>query len=404
MDEKIFQVELSRAEVPDDRTYAELSLPASPWEMWDALERVRLQKDENLCVELIGYERFEELMPHLYDLDVSLNELNDFASQLSALNEAQEITFKGLLAMETQRKADTDGGIIEMQDLRDLAASAAQDCCHVVDAADDEQLGRFYAANDFIPELDGISDDVFGMLDFARIGAMMRRAEGGVFVGGCYVVQADKMVSAPPCETKLPKKPEYLFRLTLGLHPDSGNDRTVTLDLPTTDQALLDAQKQLDAEGFAGAMVVDYDGIVPDVMNFADLPEELMEFNRFAKAVRDADKRLQDPMPTLKALLQYFEVRDLQTAISLAEHLEDYILNDEISSPKEAAIADIWMIAGEQAAASLLPYVNLFAYGEEVIRQKEASLTPYGLLESAAYSPLRLPSQKIEEQEEMTMR
>lgn len=167
---------------------------------------------------------------------------------------------------------------------------------------------------------------------------------------------------------------------------------------------MLDAQKQLDAEGFAGAMVIDYDGIVPDVMNFADLPEELTEFNRFAEAVLDAAERLQDPTPTLKALLQYFEVRDLQTAISLTEHLEDYILNDEISSPKEAAIADLWMIAGEQAAASLLPYVNLFAYGEEVIRQKEASLTPYGLLKSAAYGPLRLPSQKIEEQEEMTMR
>ena len=322
MDEKIFQVELSRAEVPNDRTYAELGLPASPWEMWDALERVRLQKDENLCVELIGYERFEELMPHLYDLDVSLNELNDLASRLAVLNKAQEITFKGVLAMEAQKKADTNGGIIEMQDLRDLAASAAQDCCHVIDAADDEQLGRFYAANDFIPELDGISDDAFGMLDFARIGAMMRRAEGGVFVGGCYVVQADKMVSAPPCEAKLPKKPEYLFRLTLGLHPDSGDNRTVTLDLPTTDQALLDAQKQLDAEGFAGVMVVDYDGIVPDVMNFADLPEELTEFNRFAETVRDASERLQDPIHTMKALLQYFEVRDLQTAISLAEDLE----------------------------------------------------------------------------------
>lgn len=404
MDEKVFQVELSRSEVPNDRTYAELSLPASPWEIWDALERVRLQKDENLCVELIGYERFEELMPHLYDLDATLNELNDLASRLAVLNEAQEITFKGLLAMDVQKKTSSNGGVLAMQDLRDLAASAAQDCCHVIDAADDEQLGQFYAANDFIPELDGISDDSFGMLDFARIGAMMRRAEGGVFVGDCYVVQADGMVSAPPCETKLPKKPEYLFRLTLGLHPDSGDDRTITLDLPTTDQALLDAQKRLDAEGFAGAMVVDYDGIVPDVMNFADLPEELMEFNRFAEAVRDAAERLQDPAPTLKALLQYFEVRDLETAILLAEHLKDYILNDEISSPKEAAIANIWMIAGEQAAASLLPYVNLFAYGEEVIRQKEASLTPYGLLESAVYGPLRLPSQEIEKQEGMTMR
>ena len=60
--------------------------------------------------------------------------------------------------------------------MRDLAVSAKTDCYHVVDAADDAQLGRFYAENDFIPELDGVSDAVFEMLDFAGIGRMMRHA------------------------------------------------------------------------------------------------------------------------------------------------------------------------------------------------------------------------------------
>ena len=41
-----------------------------------------------------------------------------------------------------------------MQDMRDLAVSVKTDCYHVVDAADDAQLGRFYAENDFVPELE----------------------------------------------------------------------------------------------------------------------------------------------------------------------------------------------------------------------------------------------------------
>ena len=402
MAEKIFQVELSRAGVPDDRTYAELSLPASPWEMWDALERVRLQKDENLCVELIGYERFEEFMPHLYDLDVSLNELNDLASQLAALDKAQEITFKGLLAMEAQKKADTNGGIIEMQDLRDFAASAAQDCCHVVDAADDEQLGRFYAANDFIPELGGISDDVFGMLDFAGIGRMMRCSENGVFVDSLYVLRDGELTTAPPVQKTLPEKPGYLFRLTLGLHPDIGDDCTVTLILPAAEVELLDAQAQLGAEGWEGVTVIDYDGIIPYAAEFTDLPMELEEFNVLAAAVRDMPSP-EKQLPKLKALLKQFEVQDIATAISLTECLDDYVLTPEISSPQETAIDQLHFMTDDHSVELLLSHVNLYAYGCDLIREDNAVLSPYGLLHRADYEPMLTPVQKASEAN-MTMR
>ena len=132
-----------------------------------------------------------------------------------------------LISIEVQRKVNTNGGVITLQDLRDLAVSAKTDCYHVVDAADDAQLGRFYAENGFIPELDGISDEVFEMLDFAGIGRMMRCGENGVFVGSLYVLQDGELTTAPPCPKELPEKPEYLFRLTLGLHPDIGDERSI---------------------------------------------------------------------------------------------------------------------------------------------------------------------------------
>ena len=226
MGKKIFEVYLAKEDVPNNEAYAKLDLPASLWELWDALDKVRLQTDDILYMEIEGYDAFEYLSPHLDGLDISLNELNDLAALLSALDEVQEAAFEGLFSMEVQRKVNANGGVITLQDLRDLAVSAKTDCYPVVEAADDAQLGRFYAENEFVPELDGISDEVFEMLDFARIGKALRTGEGGVYVSGCYVVRDGGLLTAPPCPRELPEKPGYLFRLTLGLHPDIGGNRT----------------------------------------------------------------------------------------------------------------------------------------------------------------------------------
>ena len=185
MDKKIFQVYLAKADVPNNDAYATLDLPASPWELWDAIEKVRLRDGEELYMEIEDYYDFSCLAPHLDGLEISLNELNDLAALLSALDEIQKVAFDGFLRMEVQHKVDTNGGVITLQDLRDLAVSAKTDCYHVVEAADDAQLGRFYAENGFIPDLDGISDEVFEMLDFAGIGRMMRCGENGVLWAAC---------------------------------------------------------------------------------------------------------------------------------------------------------------------------------------------------------------------------
>ena len=396
MDKKIFHVYLAKESVPNNESYAELDLPASPWEVVDALDKVRLNEGEQLYMEIEDYDAFEYLSPHLDGLDISLNELNDLAALLSVLDEVQEVAFEGLFSIEVQRKVNANGGVITLQDLRDLAVSAKTDCYHVVDAADDAQLGRFYAENDFVPELEGISDAVFEMLDFAGIGRMMRCSENGVFVNSLYVLRDGELTTAPPVQKTLPEKPGYLFRLTLGLHPDIGDARTVTLDLPAAEAELLDAQEQLGVEGWEGVTVIDYDGIIPYAADFTDLPMELEEFNAFTKAARDIPR---SEMSKLKALLEQFEVRDIETALFLTEHLADYILTPEISSPQEAALDQLCFIMDREEAVRLIPYVNLFNYGETVIHEDNAVLSPYGLLHRADYQPMLSPMQETQKME-----
>ena len=400
MGKKILRVYLAKNDTPYSAAYAKLDLPASPWEVWDAMEKVRLQTDDILYMEIEDYFAFEYLSPHLDGLDISLNELNDLAAQLAALDEVQGIAFEGMFSIEVQRKVNTNGGVITLQDLRDLAVSAKTDCYHVVDAADDAQLGYFYAENGFIPELDGVSDAVFKMLDFAGIGRMMRCSENGVFVGNLYVLQDGELTTAPPVQKTLPEKPGYLFRLTLGLHPDIGDARTVTLDLPAAEAELLDAQEQLGVEGWEGVTVIDYDGIIPYAAEFTDLPMELEELNAFTKAARDIPR---SEVPKLKALLEQFEEQDIETAMRLTEHLADYILTPEISSPQEAAIDQLHFMTDDHSAELLISHVNLYAYGCDIIREDNAVLSPYGLLHRADYQPMLTPVQKTSEAN-MTMR
>lgn len=332
MGKKIFGIYLAKLDAPNSEAHARLDLPASPWELHDAMDKVQLQENEELYLEIDDYYGFEYLAPHLMELDASLNELNDLAGRLAVLDETEQEAFDGLLRLEIQRNVESNGGILTMQDLRNLAVSAGADCCHVVGAPSDAELGRFYAENGFMEELDGLSDDVFEMLDFGKIGKALRTGENGTFTRSGYVVQHSELVTAPPCAKELPEKPEYLFRLTLGLHPDFEDDRTVTLELPASAEALREVQKQLGADGWEGAMVLDYDGIIPQAAEFADLPMEL-----------DA-----------------------------------------------------------HSAELLLPHVNLFTYGNEIIKDDNAALTSYGLLHREDYQPMQTPVQETQEQA-MTM-
>ena len=402
MGKKILRVYLAKNDTPYSAAYAKLELPASPWEVWDAMEKVRLQTDDILYMEIEDYYAFEYLAPHLDGLEISLNELNDLAARLATLDEVQGIAFEGLFSMEVQRKTNANGGVITLQDLRDLAVSAKTDCYHVVEAADDAQLGRFYAENDFVPELEGISDAVFEMLDFAGIGRMMRCSESGVFVDSLYVLRDGELTTAPPVQKTLLEKPGYLFRLTLGLHPDIGGNRTTELDLPASEEALAAAQEQLGTLNWENTVVLNYDGILPNAAFFADLPTELEAFNEFAKAVQDIpfpEKQL----PKLKALLKQFEVQDIETAMGLTEHLDDYVLTPEISSPQETAIDQLHFMTDDHSVELLISHVNLYAYGCDLIREDNAVLSPYGLLHRADYQPMLTPVQKASEAN-MTMR
>lgn len=193
--DKIFDIYLARQDQPESGVCVELSLPATPYQMQDAFDKLRLAEGEEPYWQITDYEQFEELAPVLNDT-CGLYELNALAQRLAELDERQSTAFAGLLKMEQKKD-----GTIPASRLIDLAYST--DRCHVVgEVLNDAQLGRFCAENGFCSGLDDLPDEVFELLDFERIGREHRQSEGGVLVErtadhpGGYVERHSDLVQA----------------------------------------------------------------------------------------------------------------------------------------------------------------------------------------------------------------
>ena len=377
---KVFELYIANA-LRDEERYAVLDLPATPYEMQDALERVGCRSSEEAYYQVEEYLDFEYLESVLSP-DCSLNHLNALAEKLSGLDDRQSIAFEGLLRMEQEKNE----GQISIHTLLQLAHNA--DCCHVVESVvSDGQLGRFYAENGFVPEVEGMSDAAFELLDFEKVGKMARMGECGVYVPSGtsglsgYVVQHSDLKSAPEITLNQPVEPAYTIHLRLTAHHDNlpfaGTD-VVDLKLPAEDNALEMAVRCLGYVDWGAVECTCLDCKVPQ------LAEHITNAVPFETIERLGDVLAQmsaAALPAYKALMTATHCQNIVDALDLAEQLDEYILSPSIASPEDAAAEELAFILPEKAAKMIRPHINLHTYGQALLASRNNIQTEYGLLE-----------------------
>lgn len=349
---KVMNVYLARAATPYSESYADLDLPATPYELLDTLDRLRLSEGETPYSQINEYYNFEELAP-LLSGDSGLYELNALAKRLSELDELQQASFKGMLQMEVNKKE----GQIQMPRLIDLAYGTG--CCHVVDATNDSQLGRFYAENGFVPEVDDLSDNLFNMLDFERIGRELRQGEGGVFTDHGYVVRHSEPEKVFDMLDLAPKQSDYQILLELT------GDRHNFLELPDEPQAF---------DGMEDCSFRCLDCRVPALMGTAE-KADLQTVNEFAHALSEMNEH---QATVYKAALIATDCADLESATALLDNLDHFMLDSKIASPEDTALSELCFMVGGNGVERLQKYVNLPAYGRDLLERDNAIITPYG--------------------------
>ena len=376
MDKVVFSVYLGN---PDNDNGTTLDLPARPWELLDALERLRLREGQEPYWQVEDLGRYDFLEVHLDKC--GLYHFNALAEQLSTFNEVDAIAFEGLVEMEV------DG--LTVQRMLDLAYST--DCCHVVpEVRDDAALGKFYVENDFLPELEKVPDKVLELLDYEKIGRTMQQGESCVITPHGYVERHSDLKQAPSDLGRPPRKPAYMMRFLC-----SNEQQTVSLNLPASQAELNATLTRLALDGWQEVHLECEDTAVPDMWSFTEMAYDGMEqLNRFARCLADLDAN--GELTKFKAIAQQLQLSRLEEAIALTGHLDEYSFEPEIHSPRELARDELGVIAGEKEGKLLLPHLDLDAYGRDVMRRDNGVLGDYGYLARLDGQPIQAPRQEME--------
>lgn len=367
--DKVFRVELSGG----NRRYSELDLPATSYELLDALERLQRKPGDKPEWEIIEHTGFQFLHVHLTG-ECDLYQLNALATRLSQMTSSDKIAFEGLFNMEVAKKY----GPISIGTMVDLAYST--DCCHVVEGVTtDAQLGEFYAENGFMPELDNLPDSVFQLLDFDKLGEKMRIEDGGILVNRGYVAQHADLKQVYDTLTLVPKTPDYAFRLLIGRYPFETNDqpdKLVPLTLPATPDELADALNACGAASWDEVVFQAEDSAIPNILEERNC-DGIEEINELAQVIQYRAGRSE--LTKLKAVLHASDCHSIHAATYIAENLDDYLYEPDQRTAEEVAMEELRFVVDEQSLATLQKHVNLFNYGMDVIKETNAMMTPYGL-------------------------
>ena len=384
MDKKVFSVYMGN---PDNHNHAELELPATPWELVDALDKLRLENGQQLYWQVEDMGRYDFLAPHLDGYD--LYQFNALAEQLSTFSNADAVAFEGLVEMEIDKLCRSNGGELTLQRVLDLAYSA--DCCHVVQGiTDDAALGQFYVENDFLPELENVPDSVLKMLDYEKIGRSMREGEGGVFTPHGYVMQEAELRQAPPDLGRPPRKPPYMIYFLC-----VSDVRAVKLYLPAK-QAELDAVLNcLEVDSWQEVRLEDRDAAMPEMWFFTDMAYDSMErVNQFAQCLAELDMNRE--LVKFKAVAGHLDIRSMDEALALAEHLSEYALEPGIHSLEGLAREELSVIVGEPDGDLLMRYLNMNAYGAALLWRDKGVFSDYGYICRPDGQPLQVPRQGVD--------
>ena len=366
--DKIFTVSLCN---PDKDVYVTLDVPAEPWAVLDAWEQLRPAPDTRVEWEIEDYGEFPNLFPTLASGE-DFPTLNALAERLAGLSEQQRTAFEGLIRLQ-------DGRLMEPDALIALTEQAKH--CHVVpEATNDASLGRFYAENGFLTELDGLPDKVFELLDFQLLGRRIREAEGGIFTRQGFVAPDGSWKPAQSHEPRIaPEAPAGIFHLEFQLREEQAE-----LTLPA-------GRDQMEAVGLSNCAVTAFHSRAPQIPAEWATPERLDTLN--CLAIRLTVLADRDPLQLVKykAVLEASPPSSLEGALALTERLDAYSLDRSAASPEDVARGELRSAVGEEQAALLCRYLNLYGYGEALIQQYGGELTDYGLLTRADSQPVQEP-------------
>lgn len=322
---KIMRLELSAEKALNGGFYyAELLLPATDYEVKDAMQRTRAVGREN-TVEVSILEC--DILPEMQDIRLdtfSLDELNFLAKRLASLHDEELPVF---YAVTEQIFNDTDENPVSIKDL--INCTYGLDTVPVAhNVSNLAELGRFAFENELLSDLDGIPESAVPFLNAEQIGRVQQKNDKGIFEGNLYIptVHYDRPEVYDGKSLPEEEAENSVFLLKVGAYPkhsfSAGTPALYDLCLPADSDKLFNITRACGEPEINLCFCYEFYSSVPQITSdIFESMEEIDELNSLAQRITRMSEAEQ---VKFKAILDAENTASIQDALNVAQNLWRY--------------------------------------------------------------------------------
>ena len=361
---------------------AMLELPATPYEIRDALQRARVPEGGGYTLESTGGwpDFLWTALFHASPLsgENALEEMNLLADAVSRMDEIQIGTFEGAVQLH-QEETGKDPTLKELINI----SACLDDYEFHPGVTNDLSLGRACMEGGMLGLVEGLPDGVASLLDPAKVGKALRHSDHGAFASRGYVYRGISAARQdlydgehlPSCGENhkglLSRRIEKLDA------PDA--DSGVWLELPADDKALRWALLSVGEESFDACRIAEAGSIIPAFKHQLAGDEDIGKLNTLAGRLRELQQEMPGELMLMKykAVLELEQYPGLDMALDIAANLGCYDFSPDVLSPY-AYGEYVLQSAGIDTGDPAFIHFDFRGYGERQLEQAGYVFTPYG--------------------------
>lgn len=394
----------------EEKFFATLKLPAQPYEIQDALQKLRITSNRTVN------PRMEvcccEILPELSDIRLdspSMEEMNYLAQRLGQLSDSEAVALRGV--WKQLEKAGYLEEPVRAMDLINMTYGL--DTVMIAsNVSNDYELGEFVLNGDLDDDLIQLSDKMVEMLDMAAVGRWNRINQAGEFVGSHYVVAGEYQIQQIYDGVRLPAQEQekpFVFRLQVAESPV--NDSTETMgtaewiSLPIDrDQADRIAQKH--NEGcIEDCTFYGFESIIPQIT--ADHYGDMLSFVRLNRLAHEIARMKPSEQVKLKAVLEHEKPGTIEAVQEVVDHLREYQLDNRIGDADSYFKEYLLRHLDAHFDARWLDGLAVCTEGTNLMQRLGAAETDYGIVSARGgqlYALVPFEQEQVQEEAmEMTM-
>lgn len=365
--------------------YAALDLHAKEYEIRDAYQKVRMDRQEEMYAdtEVLRCAVLPQLTMESLGAP-TVEEFNFLAKRLAALSEREIFALRGIY--QKRVSSGQPGATLQIKDLINMTYHL-ESVVVIPDVLDDEDLGQSVIENELNKNLDAAPGEAVYLLDQKKIGMWQRKVDEGVYVDGAYVATAGYKMPEVYDGVSLPEEqPEdYIFRIKVG-NPRTGTEENAQwLCIPANSEDMMKAAVEQGKTCIEDCKCFGFESAIPQIRqeHFPDI-REIEKLNTIALEIAQMSS---EDQVKFKAVLEKENCQTLDEIWSALQKLDRYQMEREADD--EDTFFKIYLKAhlDPKFDPEWLETLLCQQEGCELLYRLDAAMTEYGVI-SAVDHPL----------------